>query len=177
MNETSKLEQMKTPQHCIVGYKGTGYEFHVLRCKTEAELREHFKFRGMTDVCRPGEPLHGFTAVWTSFGLVCEVHVAVVETGDEREDVRRWAHEIQHAATFVGRTLDPKIFDASRLEELPALSAELLADTVLLMARGLTPGTCPESGFPNAFNGTRKTDDDGTLERKPAGAEAPTGLA
>lgn len=165
MNDISKGIMM-TPRQYVVSYPGTGYEFHVVRCSDEKELREHFRFRGMPQIGIPGQALNGFTAMWTSFGRICEIHVAVVETGEEREDVRRWAHEIQHASTFVGRALDPSIMDAGRREELPALSAELLADTVLLMARGLLPGTNPESGFPNAFNGTRKTDEDGTLERK-----------
>lgn len=167
-----------TAETYIVKYPGTGYEFHIVRCRTEAELREHFRFRGMPSIGAEGEALNGYTHTWGSFGLVHEVHVAVVETGDEREDVRRWAHEIQHAAEQVGGSLDMTLVEeARRREELPALSAELLADAVLLMFRGLLPGTRPESGFPNAFNGTQEDEDGKSQSRRPAGAEAAPGVA
>jgi hypothetical protein len=161
----------ETLQQYVVSYPGTGYEFHIVRCKTEVALREYFRFRGMTQIGPAGQTLNGYTGWWLVFGHTYEIHIAVIETDDERENVRRWAHEIQHAASFVGQSLDPKSFDLGRREELPALSAELLADTVLLMARGQLPGTCPESGFPNAFNGTRNKEEDGALERETAGTE------
>ena len=47
----------------------------------------------------------------------------------------------------------------------------------VLMSRGLLPGTRPESGFPNAFNGTQKEDDGKPQSRGLAGAEAAPGVA
>lgn len=119
--------------HRRVGYPGTGYAFHLVRCLDHAALRDYVKkipgvlrepwFSGPDKsvpdgftVCRPSTVLKGIVSE-AAGDFLCEVHIVVVAApgsttpaggyGGEaiREELRRWRHEIGHAVAFSGAEL------------------------------------------------------------------------
>lgn len=112
--------------HRRVGYPGTGYAFHLVRCLDHAALRDYVKkipgvlrepwFSGSEKeipdgftACRSTTVLKGIVPEAVG-DFLCEAHLVVVAVpgaagaewlpGPRREELRRWRHEIGHAVDF-----------------------------------------------------------------------------
>lgn len=116
-----ELTEADPVHHRRVGYPGTGYAFHFMRCLNHKALRDCVKkipgvlrepwFSGSGDkipdgftVCRSSTVLKGIVPEAVG-DFLCEAYivaVAVPGPGKEalREELRRWHHEIGHAVAF-----------------------------------------------------------------------------
>ena len=171
-----ELTEADPVHHRRVGYPGTGYAFHFMRCLNHKALRDCVKkipgvlrepwFSGSGDkipdgftACRPVSVLKGIVPE-AAGSFLCEIYivaVAVPGTGREalREELRRWRHEIGHAVAFGAAEL-PDVLAGVRsraasvcLLEFPAFCNEFLCEAADAMLSG--DEFAAASGFRSIF--------------------------